>query len=554
MEILIKYLEENKLFLLFLVIAIGYFLGKLKYKGFSLGIAAVLFVGIAFGSLSEKLALPDTVYILGLVFFVYTTGLQAGPGFFASFNKKAISYNLLMVGVLTLSAILTVILGKAFGLNANITSGLFAGSLTNTPALASIVDTLKNTYSSLPPGELSKVMGEPIAGYSIAYPYGVIGVIISFFVIKKLFKVDVEKESSEIAEELGFGGKELEHRDIQITNPNLFGKTVEYIFANNDLTGLVIARIKKKDKTEIVNGDTVLEKDDIITLVGTKLRERTPFFGVHDHTHLFADRSELDFRRVFVSSKDVIGYTIGSLDLHTKFEATITRLKRGDADIVPSPNTILQGGDRIRIVAAKEDMDKVSKFFGDSFHSLTEIDYISMAIGIAIGLFVGEIPIPLPGGASFKLGYAGGPLIVSLILGYLGRTGSIVWSISYNANLTLRQMGVVLFLSGIGLKAGFSFGANFAKYGLLLVFLGFIITTINTGIMLLAGRIFLKIPYPLLIGILSGMQTQPACIAYATAEIKNSVPSFGYSLVFPVAMITKILLVQIIFNVLNLNG
>jgi putative transport protein len=148
MEILIKYLEENKLFLLFLVIAIGYFLGKLKYKGFSLGIAAVLFVGIAFGSLSEKLALPDTVYILGLVFFVYTTGLQAGPGFFASFNKKAISYNLLMVGVLTLSAILTVILGKAFGLNANITSGLFAGSLTNTPALASIVDTLKNTYTT----------------------------------------------------------------------------------------------------------------------------------------------------------------------------------------------------------------------------------------------------------------------------------------------------------------------------------------------------------------------------------------------------------------------
>lgn len=554
MEIIIKYLEENKLFLLFLVIAIGYFLGKFKYKGFSLGIASVLFVGIAFGSLSEKLALPDTVYILGLVFFVYTTGLQAGPGFFTSFNRKAIAYNVTMIGILTFTAVLTIFLGKLFGLNANITSGLYAGSLTNTPALASIVDTLKNTYSSLPPAELSRAMGEPIAGYSIAYPYGVIGVIISFFLFKKIFKVDVEKESASIAEELGLGGKELEHRDIQITNPNVIGQNVESIFANNNLSGLVIARIKKKTGVEIVNGSTILEKDDIITLVGTNLRECTPFFGVHDHTHLFSDRSELDFRRVFVSSKDVIGYSIGSLDLHTKFQATITRLKRGDSDIVPSPDTILQAGDRIRVVAAKEDMDKVSKYFGDSFHSLTEIDYISMAIGIALGLLLGEIPIPIPGGGSFKLGYAGGPLIVSLILGYIGRTGSIVWSISYNANLTLRQMGVVLFLSGIGLKAGFSFGANFAKYGLVLLSLGVILTTVNTGLMILAARYMLKIPYPLLIGILSGMQTQPACIAFANTEIKNSVPSFGYALVFPIAMITKILLVQIIFNVLRLDG
>jgi putative transport protein len=554
MEIFIKYLEENKLFLLFLVIAIGYFLGKLKYKGFSLGISAVLFVGIGFGSLSEKLALPDIVYILGLVFFVYTTGLETGPGFFAGFNKKAIVYNLVMIGVLAFTASITILLSKAFDLNANIASGLFAGSLTNTPALASIVDTLKNTLTDIPPAEVNRMLGEPIAGYSISYPYGVIGVILSFFMLKKIFRIDVEKESNQIAEELGLGGQELEHRDVMITNPNVFGKSVASIFANNDFSGLVIARIKKKDNVEIVNGDTILEKDDIITLVGTKLWERTSFFGVHDHTHLFSDRSQLDFRRVFVSNKDVIGYTIGSLDLHTKFQATITRLKRGDSDIVPSHNTVLQGGDRIRVVAAKEDMEKVSKFFGDSFHSLTEIDYISMAIGIALGLLVGEISFPLPGGASFKLGYAGGPLIVSLLLGYIGRTGSIVWSMSYNANLTLRQIGVVLFLAGIGLKAGFSFGANFAKYGILLLSLGFILTTINTVIMLLVGRLFLKIPYPLLVGILSGMQTQPACIAFANAEIKNSVPSFGYSLVFPIAMITKILLVQIVFNVLRLNG
>ena len=538
MEIIVKYLEENKLFLLFLVVAIGYLFGKIKIKGFSLGIAAVLFVGIGFGSLSEKLALPDIVYILGLVFFVYTTGLQAGPGFFTSFDKNGIIYNLTMIGVLSFTAVLTIFLGKTFEMNANIISGLFAGSLTSTPALASIVDTLKNSLINTPPEELSKFLGEPIAGYSIGYPYGVIGVIISFFLFKKIFKINVEKESSEIAEKLGIGSQDLERRDIRITNPEIFGKAVEYLFSNYDLRGLVIARIKKKDRLEIVHGKTILEKDDIITLVGTKLKEHTSFFGVHDHTHLFSDRTTLDFRRVFVSNKDVIGYSI-------------TRIKRGDSDIIPSPHTILQGGDRIRIVAAKEDMDKVSKFFGDSYHSLTEIDYISMAIGITLGLFIGEIPIPLPGGASFKLGYAGGPLIVALILGYIGRTGNIVWGMSYNANLTLRQMGVVLFLSGIGLKAGFSFGTNFAKYGLLLITLGFIITTVNTALMMFIGRVILKIPYPLLLGIISGMQTQPACIAYANAEIKNSVPNFGYSLVFPIAMISKILLAQIVFNVMK---
>ncbi|MBK8397769.1 MAG: transporter [Leptospiraceae bacterium] len=547
METIIQYLEENKLLLLFLVIAIGYLIGKIKIKGFSLGIASVLFVGLAFGSLSEKLALPDTIYILGLVLFVYTTGIQAGPSFFVSFNKNGILYNLAMIVVFSITACLTIFLGTLFNLNGNLISGLFAGSLTSTPALASIVDALKHSFLNSPPDELRIILAEPIAGYSIAYPYGVIGVIFSFFIFKKIFKVDMEKESAEVSEKLGLGGQDLEHRDVKITNPNIFGKSVEFIFNNFDLNGLIIARIKKKENIEIVNGTTILEKDDIITIVGTKLRERTSFFGVHDHTHLYSDRTTLDFRRIFVSSKEVIGYSIAQLDLHNKFKATITRLKRGDSDIIPSPNTILQSGDRIRIVAAKEDMEKVSKYFGDSYHNLTEIDYISMSIGITLGLFLGEIPIPLPGGTFFKLGYAGGPLIVALILGYLGRTGNIIWGISYNANLTVRQMGVVLFLSGIGLKAGFSFGTNFAKYGLLLIILGFIITSVNTILMMLIGRLILKIPYPLLMGIISGMQTQPACIAYANSEIKNSIPNFGYSLVFPIATITKILLAQIIY-------
>ncbi len=215
-------------------------------------------------------------------------------------------------------------------------------------------------------------------------------------------------------------------------------------------------------------------------------------------------------------------------------------------------DTILEAGDRIRVVASREDMEKVSRFFGDSFQSLTEIDYISISLGIALGLLVGEIPFPLPGGAIFKLGVAGGPLLVALILGYLGRTGNIIWGMSYNANLTVRQLGVVLFLAGIGLKAGYSFSDNLLRYGYILLIMGALITFFNTILMIIIGKYFLKIPFSLLLGILSGVQTQPACIAYVNEEIKNSVPNYGYSMVFPISMITKIILVQIIFSVMKI--
>ncbi|MCB1142856.1 MAG: transporter [Leptospiraceae bacterium] len=552
MEHFIHFLEENKLFLLFLVIAVGYLLGKIKIRGFSLGIASVLFVGLAFGSLSENLFLPDMIHTIGLVFFVYTIGLQSGPGFFASFDKKGISINLMMVFILFLSACTTVLLGSFFDLNEFILPGLYCGSLTNTPALAAIVDTIKSNPTNLSPENLTVQLAEPIAGYSIAYPFGVMGVIFSLFLFKKIFRVDLAKEAEETANQLGLGSQDLDNIEVIINNPNIIGKKVSQVFLDH-YKNIIISRIEKNGVLKIAEGETILEEGNIITLVGTpeEIRDIIKDFGEFYDRDLSADRSQLDFRRIFVSRKEVIGYTIQKLNLHQKFNATITRLKRGDSEIVPSPKTVLEAGDRIRVVAEKSQMEKVSKFFGDSFHSLSEIDYISISIGIALGLFVGEITIPLPGGSNFKLGSAGGPLIVSLILGYLGRSGKFIWGMPYNANLTLRQMGAVLFLAGIGLKAGYSFGANLYKYGLVLFSLGMLITTFNTVLMIVLGRKVLKISYPMLMGIISGMQTQPAVIAYSNAEVKNSVPNYGYSLVFPMAMITKILFVQLIHTALK---
>lgn len=554
LELFLNYLIHNKLILLFLVIAIGYLLGKIKIRGFNLGIANVLFVGIGFGAFSESLALPDIVYIMGLVLFVYTTGLQSGPGFFRSFNRTGLIYNLATVLILSSSAVLTFTLGKFFEIEPTILTGLFCGSLTNTPALASVVDTIKQSSGNLSQADLNIVLGQPIAGYSITYPMGVVGVLLSFYIFKIIFKINLKKESLQTANKLGLGGEDLENKDIRILNADVAGKSIQEIFINPELSNIVISRIKKGDNLQIAEGTTILDINDIISLVGTStnLKKVQNYFGDEVNIDLSTDRTVLDFRRIFVSSKKVVGLSLRDLDLHRKYKATITRLKRGDSEIVPTMDTVLQSGDRIRVVASREEMDNVSKFFGDSFQSLSEIDYISISIGIALGLILGEISIPLPGGGSFKLGAAGGPLLVSLVLGYLERTGNIIWGMSYNSNLTVRQLGVVLFLAGIGLKAGYSFGDNLAKYGIILLSLGLCITLFNTLLMILIGTYLLKIPYSLLMGIISGIQTQPACIAYVNGEVKNSVPNYGYSLVFPIAMITKILLVQILFSLMKI--
>ncbi|MCB1160907.1 MAG: hypothetical protein KDK45_25620, partial [Leptospiraceae bacterium] len=379
--------------------------------------------------------------------------------------------------------------------NGSILSGLYCGSLTNTPALATVVDTIKNMYPNLSGAQLDQKLSEPVIGYSVAYPFGVIGVILGFQLFKKLFSINLQEESEKIARTMGLGGEELENEDVLVSNPKIFGWLVREIFKAKDLKGLILSRIKHKnsENIEIVTGETVLEEGDILTMVAPRkiLDEVTPIFGPRVDTRLHVQRDNLDYRRIVVSNPEVIGIPLGELDLHKKLQATITRVKRGDIDIIPTNETVLQAGDRIRVVASRKDLDTVGKFFGDSFQSIAHIDYISISIGIALGLLVGLIPIPMPGG-TFHLGFAGGPLIVALILGKIGRTGGIVWTMSYNANLTLRQMGVVLFLAGIGLKAGYSFGKNVEAYGLVILISGMVVTFVNASLMMLIGLRVLK--------------------------------------------------------------
>ncbi len=551
-DTIIQLLLENKPLLLFLVIAIGYFIGRIKVAGFSFGVAAVLFVGLAFGALHPDMALPDMIYILGLVLFVYTIGLRSGASFFASFKRSGLRDNLVVIGVLVVSAALTIVLGKWMGLKSTLTAGLFCGSLTNTPALASVVDILKHSISDPTSSAARDLLAEPVVGYSLAYPVGVMGVIFLFQMGIRFWRIDFKQEAITTAEITGVSNEELEHISVFVTQSKFIGRSLREIGESGELGEILVSRRLPYGSSdiEVPGPSTILKSGDILTLVGlaSELERYQSQLGIPTGRDLSQDGTTVSVRRIFVSNKAVVGKSIRELKLFQQFHAIITRIRRGDVDLPRRPDLVLEAGDRVRIIAPKEKMKEVSSFLGDSYQRLSEVDYISISIGLVLGLLLGMLPIPLPGGSSFKLGFAAGPLIVALILGKLGRSGRIVWVMSLNANLTLRQMGAVFFLAGIGLKAGYSFYSTFQTAGFQLIALGAIVTLATALLGMLVFRLVFKMPYNLLMGVMSALHTQPACLAFANERDDTGAANIGYATVFPTAMVMKILLAQVILG------
>ncbi len=419
MQAIIDLLANNQLLLLFSVIGLGFLLGNTKIFGFNLGVAAVLFVGIAFGAIDPRLSLPEEIYLIGLVLFVYAIGLQSGPAFFASFKKRGVKINAVATLVITGGGALAFVLAKLMGLTGPSIAGLFCGALTNTPALAATVETIKSISGHLPQDVAKLYLNSPVVTYGLAYPFGVFGIILWFNVFTKLYKIDFIKEEEKRM--LEAGGEAILSRTFLLTNPAVDGKHVRDTMRPMGKAGFVLSRIQHEGETKIVEPDTLLHKGDKVVAVGNaEALERARFlFGEQCQEHLEEDQGNFLYRRIFVSRKEVVGKTISELNIQKQFGATITRLARGDIDFIPTPNTILEMGDRIRVVSRRENLDQLKDFFGDSIKSIAETDFLSVSLGIVIGVFVGMFPIPLPNGMVFKLGFAGGPLVVALILGRL---------------------------------------------------------------------------------------------------------------------------------------
>jgi len=546
---MLKILIDNPLLILFIVAAIGYPLGRIKVRGSSLGIAAVLFVGLAIGSIHPDLKLPEIVYLLGLAVFVYSIGLASGPAFVASLKRDGFRNNMLVAGMLLFATTLTLAAQRLLHLKATVTAGLFSGSLTSTPALAGALETIKQLKTG---AGLDQLLTEPVAGYSIAYPMGAMGGVLAISLVQKLWQVKYSDEARDLNIP-GTATHALSVATILVTWDGASRKKVAEL-CRCEKWEVVFGRVKRDDAFLLLGPGGRLQLGDLVTVVGTEfeLARVAAVLGELSREDISLNRSEYDSRRIFVSNPRVIGRKLGSLNLFDRFGATVTRIRRGDDDFVPHEDMVLEAGDRARVVSRRERMSEVTSFFGDSYRAVSEIDILSFSLGLALGLLLGIVPIPLPGGITLKLGFAGGPLIVALILGTLERSGNIIWTLPYSANMTLRQTGLVLLLAGVGTRAGYGFISTFANGGGLAIFAaGAIITFVVAFVTLWVGYRILKIPMNLLVGMVAGIHTQPAMLGYALEQTGNDLPNIGYASVYPMATIGKIVLVQVLLALLS---
>ena len=539
---MIESFQESPLLLLFIVSAIGYGLGNISIRGTKLGVAAVLFVGLAFGALDPNLNVPEIIILLGLSIFVYTIGLSSAPGFFRTFKKRGARDTSFIIFMMAIYTLLTVAVCYWFNLESATAAGLLSGSVTNTPSLAGLLDLINNTQAEAVKDSISS---DAVVGYSLAYPMGVLGVMIAISVMKKWLKVDYRKEEEVLQKDYPISMK-IARQTVKITNQEMVGQPIRAIFQKFHRR-LAFGRMERKGEQSLPNMDMLIQMEDQIVLIGNEkiVEKAVSELGEPMEVELTHDRRIYDVRRIFVSNPEIAGERIASLNLSEKYPVLVTRVQRGDVDVVATGSTMLELGDRVLLVAHREDFPDITKLFGNSYESLSHINLFSFGFGMALGLLLGMISFEFPGGFTFQLGFAGGPLLVALILGSLRRTGPVVWTLPYSANLTLRQIGLILLLAGIGIRSGHTFlqtllGGN----GGLLFLAGVIITVITAFLAIWVGYKLFKIPFSILSGMISH---QPAVLDFALDRSGNKLPNIGFTLMLPIGLIIKIVLVQLVF-------
>ncbi|HAA21623.1 MAG TPA: hypothetical protein DCP28_23725 [Cytophagales bacterium] len=542
---MIALFKANPLLLLFIVAAVGYWVGSIKIRGTGLGVAAVLFVGLAFGALDPSLRVSELVIFLGLGIFVYTVALQSGPAFFTSLRRhgfRDIGFVFLM---LVLSAAATASLHYLLGFDAATTAGLFSGISTNTPALAGLIDLINYSIEDGSEG-LSQLA---VVGYSLGYPMGVLGVMLTIKLMERWLRIDYAQEAEALQHQYPIQ-QSLERITVKVTQKSAIGITLRDLHQRHGWK-VMFGRMKREETITLPNWDTQLQEQDLLNVVAApqELKKIIDHLGEKEEVPLSQESSQFMTKRLFVSNPEVAGERLASLNIPEQFSAQITRIQRGDIDLHATGDTILELGDQVRVVTRKTDLPGLQKLFGDSYERLSHINLLSFGSGMAIGLLVGMITFQLTDEIGFRLGFAGGPLIVGLILGYLRRTGPIVWTMSYSTNLTLRQFGLMLLLAGVGINSGHTFLSTLqGGHGGLIFAAGAVISILSASLLLFLGYKLLKIPFTMLIGMVSN---QPAILDFAMDQSKNKLPMVGFTLMMPITMITKILIVQILFIILG---
>ena len=529
-----------------IVIALGVALGKIKFFGISLGITFVLFIGIIMGhfGLTVNHGLIDFIKDFGLILFVFSIGLQVGPGFFSSFKKGGFMLNLMALIIVVLGGLTTLVIHLLTGTSLPMLVGVMSGAVTNTPGLGAAQQALAQVSI----GSIVSDVPDISLGYAVAYPFGVIGIILTMFLIRKIYNVNMLKEADQFSKDKYPLENLPEKITVRVTNPLVFNKSIREI-SKQLKSAFVISRVLHNGEIQTATSDTIICENDLILLVTQKgsLPKIILNFGIPGNVDLADEPGKLASRQVMVTRNSVIGKDLGSLKLRTKYNINITRVYRAGIELIASPRLKLQMGDKLTVVGDEECISKVAEQLGNSLKRLNEPNIAPIFIGIFLGVILGSIPILIPGIPNpIKLGLAGGPLIIAILLSRYGYLFSLTSYTTPSANLMLREIGIVLFLASVGIKAGEKFIPTLLSGdGFLWMCYGCIITLVPLLLVSFVARHILKRNFFEICGLLSGSMTDPPALAYANSLAQSEAPAIAYATVYPLVMFLRIFIAQL---------
>ena len=536
--------------ILALVAVVGLFIGNVKFRGIGLGIGGVLFGGIIVGHFVSQAGMTlssDMLHVIqefGLILFVYTIGIQVGPGFFASLRVSGLRLNLFAVLIVIIGGLVTAILHKLFDIPLPVVLGIFSGAVTNTPALGAGQQILRDLGT---PMEMVDQMG---MSYAMAYPFGICGILFTMWMLRVIFRVNVETEAQQHESSRTNGGALIKTINIRVENPNLHDLAIKDVpILNGDK--IICSRLKREETLKVPSPDTIIQLGDLLHLVGqpADLHNAQLVIGQEVDTSLSTKGTDLRVERVVVTNENVLGKRIRDLHFKERYDVVISRLNRAGVELVASGDISLQFGDILNLVGRPSAIDAVANVLGNAQQKLQQVQMLPVFIGIGLGVLLGSIPVFVPGfPAALKLGLAGGPLIMALILGRIGSIGKLYWFMPPSANLALRELWIVLFLSVVGLKSGGDFvntlvngeGLSWIGYGALIT----AVPLITVGIL---ARMLAKMNYLTMCGMLAGSMTDPPALAFANnLHPTSGAAALSYATVYPLVMFLRIITPQLL--------
>jgi putative transport protein len=517
------FLEAQPLFTLFLTIALGYLIGDVNVKGVCLGSGAVLFVGLAIGAFAPRSAPPALLGTLGLLLFLYGIGIQYGGQFFKGLTSpEGIKANVAAcLGVLAAGFVSWILVPFA-GIRLADALGMFAGTGTSTASLQAAIATLKNN--------------ETAVAYSVTYPLGVAGPILFLFVLKVVLKAKIDAPKAKI----------IEMAEIALRNSGFVGLKLSELTARLP-QGLAIAAVRRSHHNQLPAENLVLREDDVLLATATDpeiLRKTADICGEFQPGRMTSHREDLDYMRVFASSPSVVGMSLRDLRFPDGVTCAIAHVRRGDVDLLPGPEIVLEAGDRVGVLVNRAHMASIRSFFGDSIKGTADLSYICLGIGAAAGLLAGAISLPIPGTGGFSLGLAA-LLILALCLGKARRNGPFVWVMPLSANLVLRNLGLTIFLAQVGISCGPKFVSTVGTTGPLLLLYGLLVLLVLVGVTAIFSVWVFRLPFDASIGVICGATGNPAILAFANRIAPTDRPDVMYAMIFPSMTIVKVLFVQL---------